>query len=246
MTMTLLMRDIARYLTRWCSSRRSEAHRRGPATSSPAGNTTLSFWTVWHYAKCFWHARRVQYNDILTKVAILPDLFDRESCDRAIALAQRFPATEGRVGTRDVKRASIRRSQIWFFDPTRETDFIFAPLRSAVQHVNQGFGLDLTDFGTGCQIACYSSDVEGHYDWHIDLGTGRFSRRKLSLTVQLSAADAYNGGDLEFHLSGLDRTRMRQQGALIAFPSFHEHRVTPVTRGKRFSLVAWVDGPPFR
>jgi PKHD-type hydroxylase len=64
--------------------------------------------------------------------------------------------------------------------------------------------------------------------------------------VQLSAADVYEGGDLEFHLSGLDRTRMRRQGTLIAFPSFHEHRVTPVTRGQRFSLVAWVDGPPFR
>jgi PKHD-type hydroxylase len=202
--------------------------------------------TVWHFAKCIWHARLVQHNDILTKVAVLPGLLDCASCARAIALAQRFPATEGRVGTSDVKRADIRRSQIWFFNPSPETDFIFGPLRNAVQHLNRGFCLDLTDFGTGCQIACYSSDVQGHYDWHIDLGTGRFSRRKLSLTVQLSPADAYDGGDLEFHLRGLDRARMRQQGSLIAFPSFHEHRVTPVTRGERFSLVAWVDGPPFR
>jgi PKHD-type hydroxylase len=188
----------------------------------------------------------MKYNDILTKVAVLPDLLDPASCARAIALARRFPPTEGRVGTSDVKQAKIRRSQIWFFDPAPETDFIFSPLQRAVQHVNEGFCLDLTSFGTGCQIARYSSDVQGHYDWHIDLGTDRFSRRKLSLTVQLSAANAYEGGDLEFHLSGLDCVRMRQQGTLIAFPSFHEHRVTPVTRGERFSLVAWVDGPPFR
>ncbi len=188
----------------------------------------------------------MQYNDVLTKVAVLPDLLDPATCARAITLAQRFPATEGRVGTSNVEQAKIRRSQIWFFDPTPETEFIFTPLRKAVQHVNQGFCLDLTSFATGCQIAGYSSDVQGHYDWHIDLGTDRFSRRKLSLTVQLSAADAYEGGDLEFHLSGLDSARMRRQGTLIAFPSFHEHRVTPVTRGERFSLVAWVDGPPFR
>ncbi|HZD51598.1 MAG TPA: 2OG-Fe(II) oxygenase [Woeseiaceae bacterium] len=188
----------------------------------------------------------MEYNDVLTKVAILPDLLDPETCARAIALARRFPAAEGRVGPSDVRQSRIRRSEIWFFNPGTETEFIFAPLRRAVQHVNQGFGLDLTTFGTGCQIARYASDVQGHYDWHIDLGTGRFSRRKLSLTVQLSAPDAYDGGDLEFHMSGLDRSRMRRQGALVAFPSFHEHRVTPVTRGERYSLVAWVDGPPFR
>lgn len=186
------------------------------------------------------------HNDLLTKVAVLPDCLDAAACDRVIELARRFPATDGRVGTKDIKQEEIRRSRIWFFEPTAELDFIFAPLRDAVQRVNEGFRLEISGFGTGCQVACYSSDVQGHYDWHIDLGTGRFSTRKLSLTVQLSAAESYEGGDLEFHLSGLDRKRMRQQGTLIAFPSFHEHRVTPVTRGERFSLVAWADGPPFR
>ena len=188
----------------------------------------------------------MDHNDILTKVAVLPQLLDAASCARAIALAQRFPATEGRVGTTDVERGEIRRSQIWFFDPTPQTDFIFAPLRKAVTHLNQGFRFDVTDFGTGCQIAHYSSEDQGHYDWHMDLGTGRFSMRKISISVQLSAADDYEGGDLEFHLSGLDRVKMRQQGTLIAFASFLEHRITPVTRGERFSLVAWVDGPPYR
>jgi PKHD-type hydroxylase len=188
----------------------------------------------------------MRYNDLLTKVAVLPDCLDPAACARAVELAQRFPPTDGRVGTSDVKQEEIRRSQIWFFDAGPELDFIFAPLHEAVRRVNEGFCLDLTGFGTGCQIARYSSDVQGHYDWHIDLGTGRFSTRKLSLTLQLSAPESYRGGDLEFHLSGLDRTRMRQQGTLIAFPSFHEHRVTPVTQGERFSLVAWADGPPFR
>lgn len=194
----------------------------------------------------FWHACVVQTNDILTKVAVLPQLLDAASCERAIALARQFPSTEGRVGATDAERREIRRSQIWFFDPSPATEFIFSPLREAVRQVNQGFRLELEDFGTGCQIARYAAEAAGHYDWHIDLGNGRFSRRKLSLSIQLSPPDDYEGGDLEFHLSGLDRARMRQQGTLIAFPSFHEHRVAPVTRGQRYSLVAWVDGPPFR
>ena len=185
-------------------------------------------------------------NDTLTRIAVLPQLFDAASCARAIAMAQRFPATEGRVGTADVEQSGIRRSQIWFFDPAPETDFIFAPLHEAVLKLNQGYRFELTGFASGCQIARYTGEQQGHYDWHIDLGSGRFSRRKLSLSVQLSASDAYDGGDLDFHLSGLDRTRMRQQGTLVAFPSFLEHRVAPVTRGERFSLVVWVDGPPYR
>lgn len=188
----------------------------------------------------------MQQNDILTKVAVMPGLLAADACDRAIALARQFPSAQGKVGTSDEQKASIRRSEIWFFDPGPATEFIFAPLREAIRKLNEGFRLDLEDFGTGCQIARYAADVQGHYDWHMDLGTERFSRRKLSMSVQLSPADAYDGGDLEFHLRGLDAARMRQQGTLIAFPSFHEHRVTPVTRGERYSLVAWVDGPPFR
>ncbi len=189
----------------------------------------------------------MDHNDILTKVAVLPQMLDAASCNRTIALAQSFPATEGRVAATDIERGEIRRSQIWFFDPTPQTEFIFEPLRSAVTQLNQGFRFDVTGFGTGCQVARYSSEVQGHYDWHIDLGTGRFSLRKISISVQLSATDAYEGGDLEFHMvSGLDHVKMRQQGTLIAFPSYLEHRITPVTRGERFSLVAWMDGPPYR
>jgi len=188
----------------------------------------------------------MNHNDILTQVAVLPQVLDAASCARAIKLAQSFPATEGRVGTSDVEKGKIRRSRIWFFDPSAQTEFIFAPLRSALKLIIQGYGYDIDGFGTGCQIAHYSSKDQRHYDWHIDLGTGRFSRRKISLTVQLSTADEYEGGDLEFHMSGLDAEKMRQQGSLIAFSSFMEHRITPVTRGDRFSLVAWVYGTPYR
>ena len=189
----------------------------------------------------------MQQNDLLTKVAVLPKVLDPASCAKAIQMAQQFQATEGRVGTADTEQSAIRRSQIWFFSPRPETEFIFKPLRQVLKHINdQGYRFDITEFGTGCQIARYSADVRGHYDWHIDLGTGRFSRRKLSLSIQLTDGASYDGGELEFHIKGLDRAKMRQQGTLIAFPSFHEHRVTPVTRGERFSLVAWADGPPYR
>lgn len=187
-----------------------------------------------------------EHNDRLTQIGVVPGVLTPAQCARAIELAQGFAPTEGRVGTRDAERAEIRRSQIWFFEPAPETAEVFDAVARVVATLNQGYRLELTGFATGCQIARYAEDVQGHYDWHIDLGVGATSRRKLSASIQLTPGDAYEGGDLEFHLSGLDRAKMRQQGTLIAFPSFLEHRVTPVTRGERWSLVVWVDGPPYR
>jgi len=39
--------------------------------------------------------------------------------------------------------------------------------------------------------------------------------------------------------------QIRKQGTVIVFPSFLKHRVTEVTRGKRYSLVQWLNGPDF-
>jgi PKHD-type hydroxylase len=69
----------------------------------------------------------------------------------------------------------------------------------------------------------------------------------LSISVQLSDPSEYEGGDLQFSLYG-DRTVIaeKEQGTMVIFPSYMRHRVTPVTRGTRRSLVTWITGPPFR
>jgi PKHD-type hydroxylase len=78
------------------------------------------------------------------------------------------------------------------------------------------------------------------YDWHVDLGRGAISTRKLSIIVMLSAPESYEGGKLEWmpDLGACPAAR----GTLVVFPSFMPHRVTPVTRGERFALVTWAHG----
>lgn len=91
------------------------------------------------------------------------------------------------------------------------------------------------------QLSEYENGEE--YGWHLDIASER-SLRKLSVVVQLSDPNDYDGGDLEFWGTG---TADKKQGTLIAFPSYLLHRVTPVTRGVRRSLVAWAVGSsPFR
>jgi PKHD-type hydroxylase len=73
--------------------------------------------------------------------------------------------------------------------------------------------------------------------------------RKLSLTVLLN--DNYEGGEFQFATLNseeciIDTPEFNKTGMIIVFPSDVEHRVAPVTKGIRYSLVAWFVGPPFK
>ena len=70
--------------------------------------------------------------------------------------------------------------------------------------------------------------------------------RKISISIQLSRPEDYDGGDLELMYGTEPQKLDRTRGAFIAFPSFMLHRVTPVTRGTRWSLVAWILGTRWR
>ena len=88
----------------------------------------------------------------------------------------------------------------------------------------------------------------GKYKWHTDCGAKETSTRKLTAIVQLSDETLYEGGNLEFGItdkSGKNYTAPRTRGSIIIFPSFLSHRVTPVTKGRRYSLITWMNGDCF-
>ena len=99
----------------------------------------------------------------------------------------------------------------------------------------------------------------GHYDWHQDSPgiSPHGETRKLSLTFSLTDPKKYEGGDLEFYGGGRkmeDHGKItgnqilkdiRDQGSVVVFDSRDYHRVTPVTKGTRYSIVCWTVGPNF-
>ena len=106
--------------------------------------------------------------------------------------------------------------------------------------------LDLVGFAEPVQYTVYEAPSVG-YEWHVDMVDAPSEvQRKLSLTLQLSDPADYEGGALEFRDGCSVVAAPRERGAVVAFPSWAHHRVTPVTRGVRRSLVAWVGGPCFR
>ena len=100
----------------------------------------------------------------------------------------------------------------------------------------------------------YRADNKGYYGKHKDsnLGiNGEIYDRKLSMTIQLSDSNEYDGGDFVFYddlhgWSQPDKERIRKKGAVFVFPSFIEHGVKPVTKGVRKCLIAFMEGPAWR
>jgi len=114
---------------------------------------------------------------------------------------------------------------------------------------NAYFGYDLDHFETGIQVTSYTDNQR--YDWHVDgmPPTPEGTERKLSISFLLTPESEYKGGNFEMSYSPRStsiKTFRPDAGHALIFPSWIPHRVTPVTEGRRISLVAWMQGPKFK
>jgi len=142
--------------------------------------------------------------------------------------------------------AEIRRSQVVMLGNEPKYAWLYERILDAAQQCNRlFFGVDIVGVEANLQLGRYDSSDRGFYGWHTDFA-GIRPMRKLSVSIQLSRADDYEGGDLEIMYGTEPQKLDRTRGAFIVFPSFMLHRVTPVTRGTRWSLVAWVVGARWR
>jgi len=145
-------------------------------------------------------------------------------------------------GNIDPKKRITTISWIPFKDmPEMYRDIEATMLKANGNHF--GFeGMQLTE------LAQFTHYLEGgFYDWHMDndvQGKHQPPVRKISMTLLLSDPSTFEGGELEIMSKG--KTAKLKQGQAIFFASWLQHRVKPVTKGERKSLVMWFGGPPFK
>jgi PKHD-type hydroxylase len=141
--------------------------------------------------------------------------------------------------------------------------WIYKEIQPFIHQANKlaGWNFDW-DWSESCQFTKYK--LNQFYDWHCDSWEGPYNKpddpnshgkiRKLSVTCSLSAPEDYEGGELEFDFRNMDPDKptirkcaeIKQRGSIVVFPSHVWHRVKPVTKGTRYSLVIWNLGYPFR
>ncbi len=172
-------------------------------------------------------------------------------CDRIILECEQLRPMEANVGdgrnTEQSVNTDIRRSEVRWAGHIKWINELVYDFASRAN--KQAFGFDIS-YLEDIQYTIYRGTDEGYYDWHFDTfwGNNTAFDRKLSLIIQLSNFNDYEGG--EFLIDGQyeqpDPKQLKTRGTVLCFPSPIRHTVKPVTSGVRKSLVAWIEGPKFK
>ena len=151
----------------------------------------------------------------------------------------------GAKGAHDTKKRVTTISWI----PFAKMPEMYKQIENQLSIVNLNhFGFDGVTLTEPAQFTEYPKG--GFYDWHMDLNAfgqeGQNPIRKISMTLLLSDPKDFTGGDLMFSEMGDNKPLPLKQGQAIFFASFLRHKVAPVKKGIRRSMVMWFGGPPFK
>ena len=174
-------------------------------------------------------------------------IFTPEQCKMIIEAGRSEPKQTGQVGggsggTVDTKTRTSHISWI----PFKKMLDMYKDIEKLMQKTNRNhFGFDGMALTEPAQYTEYPEG--GFYDWHIDSDINCSHEppvRKISMTCLLSPENEFEGGDLEVMSEG--KIAKLKQGQIVFFASFVRHRVKPVIKGNRKSLVMWFGGTPLR
>ena len=175
-------------------------------------------------------------------------IFTPQQCEMVIQAGHKQKPETAQVGMNkpgggvDTKKRTTTISWI----PFKEMKEMYSQIDATMQATNLNhFGFENMKITEPAQFTEYPKG--GFYDWHMDLdvnGQHEPPVRKISMTILLSDPSTFKGGNLEF----MEKNKVPElkQGQAIFFASFIRHRVAPVTKGMRRSLVMWFGGTPFK
>lgn len=176
-------------------------------------------------------------------------LLSEEQLEEIEQLAKNLEMREGTIGA-DNRQAedTIRRNKTGWFNK-KEHKRIFELGEQIVAMANRYlYSIDTSGGVPEIQYSTY--EVGDHYNWHVDVNweDPYMYDRKISIVIILSDPEEYEGGALRFKLGvgGLPFEDNPPKGTVITFPSYLRHKVEPITKGNRTSIVMWAEGPRFK
>ena len=176
-------------------------------------------------------------------------IFTPQQCEMVIQAGHKQKPQVAEVGMNNPKGGGVntkKRTTTISWIPFKEMKEMYSQIDATMQATNLNhFGFENMKITEPAQFTEYPKG--GFYDWHMDLdvnGQHEPPVRKISMTILLSDPSTFKGGNLEF----MEKNKVPElkQGQAIFFASFIRHRVAPVTKGIRRSLVMWFGGTPFK
>lgn len=186
---------------------------------------------------------RIDSDIIFCKDAFSPEIVSsmRNVCDDIIQKTGAIDLATGDNKTRKAFTSYLPRIVL--------TKPIYQQIGELARTINSThYGLDISGFIENGLIYTVYDTTGDHYDWHTDKTDRNGTRKdfvKMTVVVQLSDPSEYEGGVVEIMTDGIISVP-KTQGLAYAIPGWTPHRVTPVTRGTRKSLVVWTAGTKFK
>ena len=177
-------------------------------------------------------------------------IFTPEQCQDIINAGRSESKQDAHVGNKEGIRGGVvdtktRTSHISWI-PFKKMQPMYKKIEQVMKATNGNhFGFDGMQITEMAQYTEYPES--GFYEWHVDNDVNCAHEppvRKISMTCLLSPESEFEGGDLELMAEG--KIAKIKQGHAVFFASFIRHRVKPVIRGNRKSLVMWFGGTPFK
>jgi PKHD-type hydroxylase len=178
-------------------------------------------------------------------------VFTADQCDDIIRMGQSYTPEEAKIGVSE-KDAELNKSKrtttiSWIpFDDPRALP-MYSIIEDCMNNINTNhFGFEFPQLSEPAQFTVYPEGA--FYDWHTDSDIHFIQQplvRKISMTILLSDPKEFEGGELQFVEDERDALPL-VRGEAAFFASFVRHRVKPVTKGNRKSLVMWFGGPPLK
>lgn len=189
----------------------------------------------------------------------IPDLLSEDEVEAAKAIFDAADPIAGMIGINHgenyIERTDIRKCRVTHIQRDDSNQWLHEKLEKVMLETNERFWkLNVTDFGETMRQMRYGPS-EHFGAWHVDHGAGDTAFRKLTIVVQLSSEDEYEGGNFEFAGNRFDDEfgkfyypdiNPKKKGAALIFPTYFFHRVTPIFAGDRRSIVFRACGPYFR
>lgn len=195
-------------------------------------------------------------------------------CDELVAYGrqqQEQLALTGNMSKKDISKNPLSKKELKDLKKQRDSnvawlneEWIYKEIRPYIHLANREAGWNFDwDYSESCQFTKYGPNQ--YYGWHCDSWDTPYNEpnnkningkiRKLSVTCSLTDPSEYKGGELEFNFNHPKKnkkdnikkcTEILPRGSIVVFPSFVWHRVCPVQKGIRNSLVIWNLGYPYK
>lgn len=180
---------------------------------------------------------------------------DKKTINKVLKIFKKGEVKKGTIGKEGNVDQGYRDSDTIFSNEPELYEIVCPYIHAANKSANWNININFNEM---MQFTIYGKNQ--HYDWHVDnlpepYGDQahpdlRGKVRKLSCCISLTDPKKYEGGDFYFSF-GKDIVpykipEFKEQGSILIFPSYIWHKVSPVTKGTRYSLVNWALGPPWK